>query len=393
MGRTSKKKITELMAEDKDLVRDLVKVALQELLEAEMSELLGAAKGERTDARLGYRSGYYDRSLVTRVGKVELRIPQDRDGKFSTELFDRYERSEKALVLEMMTMYVEGVATRRVRKITQELCGHEFSRSTISRLTKRLDVQLTAFAGRKLEQPYPYLILDARYERVRENGIVGKRAVLVAIGVNWSGTRCVLGVELANRESTTSWRDFLVGLKERGLHGVEFVVTDAHEGLQTAVATTLPEASWQRCYVHFLRNAVDRLPRKKNDDCLTELRWIYDRRNIKEASADLASWLERWSAQYANLCDWVEENIEQTFTFFRLPRAHHKHLRSTNLLERVNEELKRRTHLVRTFPNAESCLRLTRALAVEIHEGWQEGSRYLDMNLLREHKKEQLRVA
>lgn len=393
MGRTNKKKITELMAEDKDLVRDLVKTALQELLEAEMSELLGAAKGERTEARLGYRSGYYERSLVTRVGKMELRIPQDRGGKFSTELFDRYERSEKALVLAMMKMYVEGVATRRVRKITQELCGHEFSRSTISRLTKRLDEQLTAFATRRLEEPYPYLILDARYERVRENGVVGKRAVLVAIGVNWNGTRCVLGVELANRESASSWRDFLVGLKERGLHGVEFVVTDAHEGLQTAVAATLPEASWQRCYVHFLRNAVDRLPRKKDDDCLTELRWIYDRRNVKEARADLASWLERWGDRYTSLCDWVEENIEQTFTFFRLPRAHHKHLRSTNLLERVNEELKRRTHLVRTFPNAESCLRLTRALAVEIHEGWQEGSRYLDMNLLREHKKEQLRVA
>lgn len=393
MGRKPKSKITELMHEDKDLVRELVRIAMQEILEAEMTEVVGAAKGERTSSRLGYRSGYYDRSLTVRAGRIELRIPQDRDGKFSTELFERYERSEKALVLAMITMYVEGVATRRVRKITQALCGHEFSKSTVSRLVKRLDTELTAFAKRRFKEPYPYLILDARYERVREGGVVGKRAVLVAIGINWAGNRCVLGVELANRESTSTWKDFLIGLKERGLVGVEFVVTDAHEGLQQAVASTLPQAAWQRCYVHFLRNAVDRLPRRKDDDCLTELRWIYDRRNAKEAREDLAAWLVRWGDTYGKLCDWVEENIEQTFTFFRLPRAHFKHLRSTNLLERVNEELKRRTHLVRTFPNEASCLRLVRALAVEIHDGWQEGSKYLNMDLLREHKKEQLRVA
>jgi putative transposase len=202
----------------------------------------------------------------------------------------------------------------------------------------------------------------------------------------------VLGVERANRESRSSWREFLVGLKERGLHGVEFVVSDDHEGLKRAIAEVLPEAVWQRCYVHFLRNAVDHLPRKADDDCLMELRWLYDRHDLQEARRDLAAWLGKWQPKYPKLCDWVEQNIEETFTFYRLPREHHKHLKSTNMLERMNQELKRRTHVVRIFPNEANCLRLVRALAVEIHEDWIEGTRYLNMEVLREHKKEQLRL-
>jgi len=324
---------------------------------------------------------------VTRVGKLELRVPQDRNGRFSTEIFERYQRSEKALVSALAEMYVKGVSTRKVKAITEKLCGHHFSAQTISRINKTLDADLKRFANRRLDEEYAYLILDARYEKVRENSVVRSRAVQVAIGISWDGRRSILGVELANRESLTSWKDFLIGLKKRGLHGVEYVVSDQHEGLRRAIREILPEAAWQRCYVHFLRNSLDKLPKKGDDDCLTELRWLYDRRDIQEARQDLVAWLAKWQKRYRKLCDWVEENIEETWTFYRLPQRHYKHMRSTNMLERLNEEIKRRTRVVRIFPNEESCLRLVRALTTETHEEWLECSRYLDMRLLKEQKK------
>jgi putative transposase len=385
--KRSKQDIKALMAADEDFLRPMVKVILQEMLEAEMSEAVGAGKGERSAERCGYRSGYYARGLVTRVGKVELRVPQDRQGRFSTEVFERYQRSEKALVAALTEMYVQGVSTRKVKAISEELCGHAFSASTISELNKKLDEELARFARRRLEAEYAYLILDARYEKVREAGVIRSRAVLVAIGIDWDGRRQVLGVEVANRESTTSWREFILDLKRRGLKGVLLVVSDNHEGLKRAIMEVLPEACWQRCYVHFLRNALDYLPRKANDDCLTELRWLYDRRSIEEARRDLAAWLLRWQGKYPRLCEWAEAQIEETFTFYRLPREHHKHLKSTNMLERLNQELKRRTHVIRIFPNEASCLRLIRALAVEIHEDWIEAHRYLNMEMLREQRK------
>jgi len=330
--------------------------------------------------------------LVTRVGTLELRVPQDRAGRFSTELFERYQRSEKALVAALAEMYVQGVSTRKVKAVTETLCGHSFSASSISQINKKLDAGLKAFAERRLDEAYPYLILDARYERVREGGVIVSQAVLVAIGVDWEGRRQVLAVELANRESRSSWKDFLLSLKDRGLHGVEFVVSDDHSGLKAAIREVLPEAAWQRCYVHFLRNALDYVPRKVDDDCLQELRWFYDRRDLAEVRRDLAAWLGKWQAKYAKLCQWVEDNIEETLTYYRLPLAHHKHMKSTNMLERLNQELKRRTHVVRIFPNSESCLRLVRALAVETHENWLEAIRYLNMEHLKEHKKLALRA-
>lgn len=377
-----------LLSEEKDLLRGAVQTMVQEILESEMDETVGASKGERTSGRTGYRSGYYSRGLVTRVGKLELRVPQDRQGRFSTEIFERYQRSEKALVACLAEMYVQGVSTRKVKSITEELCGHAFSASSISRINKTLDEELKKFATRGLDEEYPYLILDARYEKVREDGVIRTRAVMIAIGINWDGRRSILAVELANRESQSSWREFLVGLKQRGLAGVEFVVSDHHMGLKKAIGELLAEAIWQRCYVHFLRNALDHLPRKADDDCLQELRWLYDRRNLEETRRDLAAWLQKWQKKYPKLCNWVEENIEETLSFYRLPLQHHKHLKSTNMLERLNEEIKRRTHVVRIFPNAESCLRLVRALAVESHENWIEATRYLNMNLLQEHRKE-----
>ena len=383
----------EMMAEHPDFLRPLVQEVLQQILEAEMDETVGAGKSERTATRVGYRSGYYGRTLVTRVGKLELRVPQDRQGRFRTEIFERYQRSEKALVSALSEMYVQGVSTRKVKAITEELCGHEFSASTISRMNQSLDKELEKFAQRRLEDQYPYLILDARYEKVREDGVIRSQAVMIAIGIDWEGRRCVLAVELANRESLTSWKEFAISLKRRGLSGVELVVSDDHAGVRAAIQEVFPEAAWQRCYVHFLRNALDHLPRKADDECMTELRWIYDRRTIEEARQDLAAWLKKWGKRYQKLCDWAESNIEETLTFYRLPRQHHKNMKSTNLLERLNEEIKRRTLVVRIFPNAASCLRLVRALAAEMHENWIEAIRYLNMDFLKEHKKEQLRRA
>jgi putative transposase len=383
----------EVMAEQEDMLRPLIQEVIQQVLEAEMDEAVGAGKGERTQNRVGYRSGYYGRTLITRVGKLELRVPQDRQGRFRTEIFERYQRSEKALVGALTEMYVQGVSTRKVKAVTEELCGHEFSASTISRLNQGLDEELKKFACRPLEEPYPYLILDARYEKVREEGVIRSQAVMIAIGVDWEGRRNVLAVELASRESLTSWKDVCVRLKSRGLNGVELVISDDHAGLKKAIAEVFTDAAWQRCYVHFLRNALDYLPRKADNDCLTELRWIYDRRSIDEARQDLAAWLRKWASRYPKLCDWVESNIEETLTFYRLPRQHHKNLKSTNLLERLNEEIKRRTLVVRIFPNTDACLRLIRALAVEMHENWIEATKYLNMEFLREHKKELMRKA
>ena len=379
--------VKTVLMEQPDFLQPVVQAAVQSILEVETEECLQAGKHERSDGRLGYRSGYYRRRLITRVGTLVLRVPQDRAGQFSTQVFEQYQRSEKALVASLAQMYVQGVSTRKVAAITEELCGHEFSASSISAITQKLDEQLEQFSRRSLESEYPYVVVDARYERVREGGVIVSRAILIALGIDWEGRRQVLAVEYANRESQGSWREFLLQLKERGLNGVQFIVSDDHPGLKAAIREVLPGVWWQRCYVHFLRNALDYLPRKADDDCLQELRWMYERRNVEEARRDLRQWLEKWAAKYPKLCAWVEANIEETWTFYRLPVAHHKHLKSTNLLERFNQEIKRRTLVVRIFPDEASCLRLIRAVASEQHEEWMEGSRYLNADLLREQIK------
>jgi len=378
----------EIMQEQDNFLKPLIQKILQEIMEVEMDDALDAGKSERTLTRLGYRSGYKNRYFITRVGKLELMVPQDRNGLFRTELFERYQRSEKALVSALMEMYVTGVSTRKIKHITEKLCGHEFSAATVSQINKKMDEELSQFANRHLEESYPYLILDARYERVRENGVIRQQAVMIAIGVTENGIREIIGVELQNRESYTSWKEFLIRIKERGLSGVKLIISDNHEGLKKALREVMPEALWQRCYVHFLRNALDYLSKKGDGDCLRELRWLYEQRNIEEAREELKIWLAKWSKKYPKLCNWVEENIEETLTFYNFPKEHHRNLKSTNVIERLNEEIKRRTNVVRIFPNRESCLRLILALAVEIHEQWLE-SRYLNMDILREKKIEE----
>jgi putative transposase len=214
-----------LMAQP-DFLQPVVQEAVQAILEVEMEECLQAGKHERSEGRLGYRSGYYRRRLITRVGTMVLRVPQDRAGHFSTQVFEQYQRSEKALVAALAQMYVQGVSTRKVAAITEELCGHEFSASSISTITARLDGQLEEFSRRPLDEAFPYVVVDARYERVREGGVIVSRAILIALGIDWEGRRQVLAVEYANRESQSSWREFLLQLQGRGLNGVQFVVSE-----------------------------------------------------------------------------------------------------------------------------------------------------------------------
>jgi len=389
-----REQLRDWMVESKDFqegLRDVVSGFLNEVLEREMDEALGASKSERVEGRVGYRSGYRSRGLVTRFGKIELRVPQDRDGRFSTEVFERYQRSEKALVAALVEMYVRGVSTRKVKEVTETLCGHGFSRSSVSRAVAALDEQLERFSNRLLDKDYPYLILDARYEKVRDDdGVVRDRAVLVALGINWEGRREVLAVDLAPDEGGGHWRAFIEGLLARGLSGVKLVISDCHSGLRRAVREVLPGVRWQRCYVHFLRNAFDHLRHRTDRECLRQLRAIYDYGTVEGARLALAAWLQKWEAEEPRLCGWAEENIEQTLTFLSLPPAHHKHLKSTNMLERVNQELKRRTHLVRIFPDEASCLRLSRAVAAEIHDGWIEQHRYLDMQPLKQQAHEEM---
>ena len=274
------------------------------------------------------------------MGKLELRVPQDRDGRFSTELFERYQRSEQALVATLAEMYVQGVSTRKVKAITEELCGHSFSASAISAINKRLDESLEAFAGRPLEEPFAYLILDARYEKVREAGVISNQAVLIAIGIDWDGRRQILAVEMANRESRSSWKDFLIGLRKRGLNGVELVVADDHAGLRSAIREVLSDAAFQRCYVHFLRNALDHLPRKADDDCLQELRWLYDRRSVEEARHGPRR-LDRQMGRALSEARRMGRGNDRGDAHL-LPAAapaSPQHLKSTSMLERLNEEI------------------------------------------------------
>ena len=374
--------VKTILSQESDFLKPLLKRLLDEIFQAEMKEAVGAESYQRSGNRRGYRSGYYNRQYVTRVGSIELQIPRDREGKFSTELFERYQRSEKTLLTSLAEMYIQGVSTRKIKLITEELCGHEFSASTVSNINKTLDEQLNAFSQRELSMKYPYIIVDARYEKVREGGMITSQAALIAIGITEEGKKEILGVELASRESKTSWKHFLVSLRTRGLSGVKFIVSDSHEGLKQGIAEVFPEAIWQRCFVHFLRNVLDYLPRKGDNSCLQELRAIYEKTTLKEALNSKEEWVAKWKGKYPKLCNWLEDQIGETLSYYHLPEEHRKLMRSTNLLERINEEIKRRTRVVRIFPNSDSCLRLIRALTVEIHETWLTERKSLNMKLL-----------
>ena len=386
-----------ILLDDPSFLRQIVERVLQEVLEAEMTQHVGAAPYERTDARKGHRNGYKPRTLRTRVGTLNLCVPQDREGTFSTKLFCRYQRNEKALVLALMEMYLEGVSTRKVKDVTEELCGTSFSKSLVSSLAGRLDSELRAWRSRALEaEGYPYVFVDARYEKVRVGSRVVSQGVLVVSAVrNPDGLREILAVEVADTESEAAYHELFRSLKSRGLNGVELVISDDHEGLEAAVARHFQGASWQRCQVHYARNLLGIVSYASRKELGADLRAIFAAPAREQALRIASSAAEKWRKKRGRekVAEHIEEHPEECLTCLSFPESHRRRIRTTNGLERLNQEIKRRTRVVRIFPNPESCLRLVTALAVEQSEEWVTGRRYLDMRELAEHRREEKRQA
>jgi len=387
-----------------DRGRDLLmEKVFNQILQAEMTEHLGADRYERSQDRSGHRNGSYERQLTTRVGKLTLEVPRCKDGSFSTKLFQRYQRSEKALVLALMEMVVQGVSTRRVKKITTELCGREFAKSTVSRLTKQLDEQVKAWDERSLDQEYPFLVLDAMHVKVRRQGGVRSTAVLLAVGISEEGQREILGLETAFSETEEAWKSFLEQLSKRGLTGVEHVTSDRDRGLEEAIRQQLPGAIWTPCHAHLRRNVLDDTPDQWRDsmkDLMDEVlkassqpeAWrIFEgilegeRRQLvtvvdEEGQTEEVDAYRKLREEAASALAILQENLEDATAILALPGKYRRRLRTTNMIERLIEEVRRREKVIRIFPNIDSAWRLLGAVLAERHEEWSTGRKYLDMD-------------
>lgn len=372
---------------DKDAMRKLVEDRLQELVEEEFEKHMGRKPYERDKGRSTYRNGFKERTLTTRVGKIFLRVPQARDGSFAPSIYRKYQRVEKALFLTLVETYRMGVATRKIKEVTEELCGDRIPKSTISTWNKELDEELEEFRERQLEVDYPYVVVDAQVHRVRKMRKVLSESVLVAEGVSETGHREVIGITAGNSESEQSWKDFFLSLRKRGLKGVHTIVSDDHKGLVNAAMLCFQGSQWQRCQFHFGRNARSYLPRRKHKELHRRLRSIWDAPDRDTAQILLQNTLGHYS-NYRSFCDWLEENIEDCLAVFNLPPEHRRRLRTTNGVERMHEEVKRRTLPIRIFPNRDSALRMITSIWQDIHEHWITGRRYLNMEALQAWEEE-----
>lgn len=387
----TKKQCEEYAAEiqagnvDGDLLRNMVRTVLQSLLEEEMEHHVGAARHERSSERVAHRNGYKPRTIKSRVGAITLEVPQVRGGEpYHPSMFARWQRSERALLVACAEMYFLGVSTRKVSDVLEKMGGFSLSATTVSRVAMELDEQIAQFRERRLEHhTWAYLIVDACYLKVRRGQRIVSMAVLVVGGVNEQGEREILTWRVGDVESEQTWGEVFRELKRRGLHGVERVVSDGHEGIQAAVAKHFLGASWQRCWVHFLRNAMKKVSYKHYRALLDELRAV---RRIEEAglrAQEVSALADRWASVSEKLAHQIREQYEQTMTVCDLPSEHQRKLYTTNLLERVMEEIKRRTQVIGIFPNEASCDRLVGARLMEMHEAWQCASRrYLNMELV-----------
>lgn len=354
-----------------DGLAEAVTVLLNTAMAAERSEYLGAQPYERSDNRRSYANGFKEKTVKTRLGPLPLKVPQIRDCAFYPQSLEKGLRSERALLLSIAEMYVQGVSTRRVKKIVEELCGMDVSSTQVSRAAAGLDELLTAWRERPLGA-YRYVILDAQYEKVRQGGQVLDAATLIACGVDAEGRRDVLGCSVSLSEAEVHWRDFLSSLKDRGLYGIEFIVSDAHEGLQAARRAVFPSVPWQRCQFHLQQNAGQYVPVvSMRGPVAAEIRSIFNAPDQPEAERLLEKFVERHQEKAPKLASWAEDALPQGFTVFNLPLSHRRRLRTTNLVERLNEEIRRRTRVARLFPNEASCLRLVSAVLMEIAEDWQ----------------------
>jgi len=353
-------------------------------MEIERAQFLGAGRYERSENRIGQSNGFKNKTIKARVGKIPLKIPQVRGLPKGAEGFypkslEKGIRSERALKLALAEMYIHGVSTRRVTKITEELCGLEISSTEVSRAAKLLDEEVEAWRNRKLGF-IKYLVLDARYEKIRHGGSVIDCAVLVAIGVAENGKRIVLGTSVALSEAEVHWRAFIMSLLDRGMRGVEMVVSDDHKGLKKALQGTMPSVPWQRCQCHLQRNAQAYVPKVAMRETVAgDLRRIFTSGDRQEADQGLIDFVKKYEKSAPRLAQWAEENIPEGLTVFQLPVGHRKRMRTSNSIERLNKEIKRRTKVATLFPNEESLLRLVSAILAEISDDWETGKVYLNM--------------
>lgn len=352
-------------------------ILLNEAMKLERSAVLGARPFERTAQRRGRANGFKPKTVSTRVGALELRVPQTRDVPFYPSALEKGQRSERALKLAIAEMYVQGVTTRKVTAVMQELCGLEVTSSQVSRAVQLLDAELTEWRERKLGE-VPYVFLDARYEHVRVNGVVVTCALLIAIGVLPNGKRTVLGLSVSLSEAEVHWRDFLATLQARGLHGVKLFVSDDHAGLTAALATRCAGVKWQRCQFHLGQNLLDHLPPNvPQAEASAELRSVFNAANRQEADRLLGQMVSKYLPISKKLAAWLETNVPQGLTVLDFPREHRRRLRTNNCVERLNREIKRRTRVATQFPNEASLLRLATAVLIETDEEWQTEKRYL----------------
>ena len=358
-----------------------VAILINEAMRIERSKALGAKPWERIDTRQGYANGYKDKTVNSRLGKLDLHVPQVRgDVQFYPSVLEKGLRSERALTLAMAEMYVNGVSTRKVTNVLKELCGLEITSAQVSRATKLLDEELVKWRHRPLGV-VPYLQLDARYEKVRNDGSVVSCAVLVATGVTEEGKRSILGVSVSLSEAEPHWRQFLEQLKERGLHGVKMITTDDHKGIKAALKATFTGVPWNRCHVHLQRNAFAYIPKVDMREAVAQdIRTILTAPDMTEAQRLLEITVEKYSTKASRLAAWMEDNLPEGFAVFSLPIAHRRRLRSTNMVERLNREIKRRTRVATLFPNESSLLRLVSAILMEVSEEWESGKTYLKIN-------------
>jgi putative transposase len=374
--------LLDLIAEQGlDAIPELLRIMINHAMQAERQQYLGAAPYERSETRQGYANGYKPKTVTTRVGQITFDVPQVRDGSFYPQALEKGLRSERAFTLALAEMYVQGVSTRKVAAITEQLCGVELSSMQVSRAAAQLDSVLEGWRTRGLGR-CRYLYLDARYEKVRVDGQVRDVAVLIALGVTESGKRTILGVSVSLSEQEVHWRQFLQSLVERGLSGVELVISDAHAGLQAARKAVFGGVPWQRCQFHLQQNASAFVPRQDlKAEVAADLRTIFNAPNRDEANAALARTVQKYTKRSATLAAWLETNIPEGLTIFAFPPSHQRLLRTTNGLERLNQEIRRRTRVVGVFPNEASCLRLVSALAMETSEEWEAGKAYLTLSI------------
>jgi len=362
-------------------VNKLLESVLNQVLKAQVTEQISAEHYQRTEDRKAYRNGSYPHQLTTRVGTITLHVPRLRDGKFSTDMFSRYQRSEQAFVLAMLEMVINGVSTRKVSLITEELCGVEFSKSTVSELCKRLDPLVNAWNSRPVgDSIFPFVLVDALYLKVREDGRVRSRGVMIAAGINESGHREILGLMLGDTESEDSWTEFFLSLKNRGLRGMELLVSDDHSGLVKAVKRHFQGVTWQRCQTHFMRNVLGATPKHMRKEIYQKVRAILDAPDIQTARYLQQQFSATYEDKLPRVVSVVEQGFDDVTAVLVLPDKYRKRLRTTNAMERLNEEIRRRERVIRIFPNRESVIRLLGALLMELDEKWASGRRYLDMD-------------